>query len=32
MVKNVARSWLDQAEGELVDLEERRVKISDSRV
>ncbi|GAA5860999.1 hypothetical protein JCM5353_003083 [Sporobolomyces roseus] len=32
MVKNVARSWVDQAEGELVDLEERRVKISESRV
>ncbi|GAA5895940.1 Vam6p [Sporobolomyces salmoneus] len=32
MVKNVGRSWVEQNERDLVDLEERRVKISDSRV
>ncbi|GAA6019853.1 hypothetical protein JCM11491_004841 [Sporobolomyces phaffii] len=32
MVKNVARSWVDQTERDLVDLEERRVKITESRV
>ncbi|GAA5982475.1 hypothetical protein JCM5350_000425 [Sporobolomyces pararoseus] len=32
MVKNVGRSWVDQNEREIVDLEERRVKISESRV
>ncbi|GAA5930252.1 Vam6p [Sporobolomyces koalae] len=32
MVKNVARSWADHTESDLVDLEERRVKISDNRV
>lgn len=32
MVKNVGRSWVDQNERDLVDLEERRVKISESRV
>lgn len=32
MVKNVARSWVDHTESDLVDLEKRRVKISDNRV
>lgn len=32
MVKNVGRSWIDQNDREVVDLEERRVKISESRV
>jgi hypothetical protein len=32
MVKNIGRSWVDQNERDLVDLEERRVKISESRV
>ncbi|GAA5966350.1 hypothetical protein JCM21900_005140 [Sporobolomyces salmonicolor] len=32
MVAAVGRSWIDQKERELVDLEERRVKITDGRV
>ncbi|BGP49482.1 Vacuolar morphoproteinsis protein 6 [Rhodotorula kratochvilovae] len=32
MVKALGRSWLDQQEREVVDLEERRVKITEGRV
>lgn len=32
MVKAIGRSWLDQNEREVVDLEERRVKVTEGRV
>uniref|UniRef100_A0A0K3CJ75 BY PROTMAP: gi/342319407/gb/EGU11356.1/ Rab guanyl-nucleotide exchange factor [Rhodotorula glutinis ATCC 204091] n=1 Tax=Rhodotorula toruloides TaxID=5286 RepID=A0A0K3CJ75_RHOTO len=32
MVKAIGRSWVDQADREVVDLEERRVKVTEGRV
>ncbi|KAJ8293712.1 Vam6/Vps39-like protein [Rhodotorula toruloides] len=32
MVKAIGRSWVDQADREIVDLEERRVKVTEGRV